>query len=248
MTLVDQQLPMAFFGTVLSKLRSCKFFYFNQTKHSHCPVLVSCVISGGIIAASGKYTAACIPFILVILYLIQKFYLRTSRQLRHLDLEAKSPLYTHFTETLAGGATIRAFGLGLRTLLTNHALLDNSQRPFYLMFAIQRWLNLVLDLVVAAVAVIMVAMALLIPGASSSGAIALSMFTLITFSMELTALITAWTSLETSLGAIARLKSFVADTPDENREEEEEEGERDLPEDWPGEGAIKFDGLVASYR
>ncbi len=180
----------------------------------------------------------------MILSLIQKFYLRTSRQLRHLDLEAKSPLYTHFTETLAGGATIRAFGLGLQTLLTNHTLLDNSQRPFYLMFAIQRWLNLVLDLVVAAVAIIMVAMALLIPGASSSGAIALSMFTLITFSMEPTVLITAWTSLETSLGAIARLKSFVANTPDENKEGEE----RDLPEDWPGEGAIKFDGLVAPYR
>lgn len=91
----------------------------------------------------------------------------------------------------------------------------------------------------------MVAMALLIPGASSSGAIALSMFTIITFSLELTVLITAWTSLETSLGAIARLKSFMADTADENKEGEEREL---AEEDWPGEGAIRFDRLVASYR
>lgn len=47
---------------------------------------------------------------LVVLYYIQKFYLRKSRHLRFLDLEAKSPLYAHFVETLEGLATIRSFG------------------------------------------------------------------------------------------------------------------------------------------
>lgn len=41
---------------------------------------------------SSAYLAISYPFIAVVLYAIQKFYLRTSRQLRLLDLETKSPL------------------------------------------------------------------------------------------------------------------------------------------------------------
>lgn len=32
------------------------------------------------------------PFLVGVLYLLQRYYLRTSRQLRYLELEAKSPL------------------------------------------------------------------------------------------------------------------------------------------------------------
>jgi ABC-type multidrug transport system fused ATPase/permease subunit len=45
-----------------------------------------------VIASSSPFLAITYPFLFAILYGIQKFYLRTSRQLRLLDLEAKSPL------------------------------------------------------------------------------------------------------------------------------------------------------------
>ena len=45
-----------------------------------------------VIAASSPYLVVTFPFLLGILFGIQKFYLRTSRQIRLLDLEAKSPL------------------------------------------------------------------------------------------------------------------------------------------------------------
>ncbi|MAD85040.1 MAG: hypothetical protein CL912_18935 [Deltaproteobacteria bacterium] len=59
---------------------------------------------------------------------IQKYY-RTSRQVRILDLEAKSPLYTHFIETLSGLPTIRAFGWSSSFISQNLNLLDASQSP-----------------------------------------------------------------------------------------------------------------------
>lgn len=43
-------------------------------------------------ATSSPYMAVSYPFIVALLFIVQKFYLRTSRQLRLLDLEAKSPL------------------------------------------------------------------------------------------------------------------------------------------------------------
>jgi ABC-type multidrug transport system fused ATPase/permease subunit len=45
-----------------------------------------------IIATSSPWVVICYPFLIGALFGIQKFYLRTSRQLRLLDLEAKSPL------------------------------------------------------------------------------------------------------------------------------------------------------------
>lgn len=60
------------------------------------------------------------------LTVIQKFYLRTSRQVRLLDLEAKSPLYTHFIESLSRLGTIRVFGWSEDFVDQNLYTLDNS--------------------------------------------------------------------------------------------------------------------------
>jgi hypothetical protein len=48
--------------------------------------------SAAVVASSSPYIIIAYPFVLSILYGVQRFYLRTSRQLRLLDLEAKSPL------------------------------------------------------------------------------------------------------------------------------------------------------------
>ena len=45
-----------------------------------------------VLVTTSMYIAATYPFLLALVWLIQKFYLRTSRQLRLLDLEVKSPL------------------------------------------------------------------------------------------------------------------------------------------------------------
>jgi ATP-binding cassette subfamily C (CFTR/MRP) protein 1 len=45
-----------------------------------------------VVATASPYVAACYPILFIVLYILQKYYLRTSRQLRYLDLETKSPL------------------------------------------------------------------------------------------------------------------------------------------------------------
>ncbi|KXX76197.1 Multidrug resistance-associated protein 1, partial [Madurella mycetomatis] len=223
MTMVDQQLPMSFLAAVF--------------------LLFDVIIAAVVIVSGASLTAVVIPFVLAILYLVQKFYLRTSRQMRFLDLEAKSPLYTHFTETLTGAVTVRAFGRETTALDEHRRRLDLSQKPYYLMFCIQRWLNIVLDLIVAGMAVVLVSLALLLPSSSSSGAIGLAMVNLIGFSSSLGMLVSHWTDLETSLGAISRIRCFVSDTPSE-----QDDGEKvAVPDDWPSQGEVRLDGVVASY-
>ncbi|KAH8169831.1 ABC transporter domain-containing protein [Sarocladium implicatum] len=222
-SLIDEQLPMTFFTAVALAMR----------------VLAEV----GIIASGATYVAAIIPGSVIALYFVQKYYLHTSRQMRLLDIETKSPLYTQFTETLAGLQTIRAFGWAPQLLQDNHRRLDASQKPFYGMYCIQRWLQVVLDLFVAGMALVLVSFSLSMSGTTSSGAIGLALVNLIGFNQTLTLLINQWTELETSLGAIARLKWFFTNTPDENKPEESEEPSAT----WPAKGAIELRNVSAAY-
>jgi ATP-binding cassette, subfamily C (CFTR/MRP), member 1 len=117
--------------------------------------MASSIMAAVPMCLSAGYFAATVPPVILSVWVLQRYYLRTSRQIRHLDLEAKSPLYSHFIETLSGLVTIRAFGWGPHFQDHNIALLDVSQKPYYLLLCIQRWLALILDLIVAALAVIL---------------------------------------------------------------------------------------------
>lgn len=204
------------------------------------------VIGGTAIIASGAtYVAAIIPLCILAIYLIQGYYLRTSRQMRYLDLETKTPLYRLFTETAAGIITVRAFGWVEYLKRENLRHLDRSQKPYYMMYCIQRWLNVVMDLFVAGVAIILVGLALGISGSATQGSIGLAMLNVMQFNQSLSMLINSWTGLETSLGAIARIKSFLVDTPSEGSSASESQTS---PADWPQRGHIKIDNVTARYN
>jgi ABC-type multidrug transport system fused ATPase/permease subunit len=123
----------------------------------------------------------------------------------------------------------------------NARLIDTSQRPAYLLVMIQQWLNLVLDLVVAALAAILTTLAVQLN--SNSGFTGASLVTLMSLADNLSGIVIYFTRLETSIGAVARLKTFNETVKAEDKEEE------DLvpPEDWPQKGAIEITGVSASY-
>ena len=201
------------------------------------------VMQAILICLSAAYFVSALPLVLLVMYFLQKYYLRTSRQIRLLDLEAKAPLYSHFLETLNGLVTIRAFGWTQDFEEQSIELLDTSQKPFYLMFCIQRWLALVLDLVVAALAVIFMIMVVKLRHKLDPGFVALALLNVMSFNQTLTAIIQMWTHLETSLGAIARLKNFDERTRSENLVQEC----APVPQGWPSQGRVEFSDFSATY-
>lgn len=205
---------------------------------------VSVLTDIGIIASGASYAAPIIPIFLIVLYFIQYFYLRTSRQLRLLDLETQAPLYTLFTETASGIEHIRALNWRAQFVWRNYGLLDYSQKPYYFQFCIQRWLLLVLSLSTCALAVALVSLAVCFTATTSQSAIGLALLNLVTFSSNVVELINSWVELETSLGAIFRLRDFIDKTPQETQDEPA----ATVSDAWPLSGNIEFASVCANYK
>lgn len=137
---------------------------------------------------------------------------------------------------------MRAFGFIAEDVSKNNNLLNTSQRPAYLLVMIQQWLTLVLGIVVAVLATGLTALATRLH--SSSGFTGASMVTLMSFGENLSMIVQFYTRLETSIGAIARLKTFSATVKPENHDHEDV-----IPaEDWPHKGEIKIENVSASYQ
>ncbi|KAH8672363.1 P-loop containing nucleoside triphosphate hydrolase protein [Ilyonectria robusta] len=220
--LIDNDLPMSIDQTI--------FQFFS--------VIVSAVF---VFMGSG-YVAAAIPFCILAVVLIQFYYLRTSRQLRLLDIEAKAPLFSHFLDTNNGLTCIRAYGWTQSYLERHYEALNASQKPYYLLWCIQRWLTLVLDLLNAGVAILLVSVACTTQ-TGSTGFLGVALFNIVTFGSTLQNLVSQWTRLETALGAIGRTRWYVSNVKDENLPDEGGEA----PQGWPVHGTITFKAVSASY-
>ncbi|KAF2846111.1 ABC multidrug transporter-like protein [Plenodomus tracheiphilus IPT5] len=244
--------PMSFFSTTDTGVTLNRFSQDLMLIDMELPVaalntfatFVLCIGQMALIAVAAPFAAISFPVVGVTVYFIQMFYLRTSRQLRFLDLEAKSPLYSQFSEILDGLPTIRAFGWQSFVEQKAKALLDRSQRPFYLLFAVQRWLTFVLDLVVAGVATILIVLVVALRGKLSAGYVGVALLNVVLFSQSIKLLISFWTQLETHIGSVARIKNFTTDAVAETDASEDSIP----PPHWPSEGKIEFKSIEACHR
>lgn len=123
--------------------------------------------------------------------------------------------------------------------------LDTAQKPFYLLLSIQRWLSLVLNLIVAALTVLIVGAALALRKHVDPGLLGVALVMMIDLGQVLSELIQNWTLLETSLGAIARVKDFAESTPSEEKDLGVQVQEP-TPE-WPRHGEIVFADTSIAY-
>jgi ATP-binding cassette, subfamily C (CFTR/MRP), member 1 len=92
--LIDMELPLSLFNTTVGKYHYLDLYTLREL--IICEGVINCVAQFTMIAISAKYIGAVLPALLVAFFILQKFYLRTARQLRLLDIEAKAPLFSKF--------------------------------------------------------------------------------------------------------------------------------------------------------
>ncbi|KAF2259644.1 hypothetical protein CC78DRAFT_474996 [Lojkania enalia] len=219
LAIIDQEVPLAFIGTVLTVLL----------------LLAQCVT----LIIGSHFSGIAIPGLLILVYWIQSMYLPTSYQLRLLEIEAKAPIVSLFVRSIEGLATIRTFGWMKHTQMQSRKHIVASQSPFYLLATAQIMLGLVLDLVTAALAIIIISISV----ETREPGIGLALFSVVGLGTSTKLLIAQWTELETSLGAMRRINDFAQNTP------REISSYRSLrpPRDWPSKGEIEFRDVSLAY-
>lgn len=223
LTLVDMRLPLDLLNTFSSAL--------------------ICIAQIVLVAFAAVFSLIILPVVFVVLLLLQHFYLRTSKQMRHLDLQSTAGLQTKVSESCSGLVTIRAHGWQDTMRTEIQEKLDRSQEPWYLLTMIQTWLRFVLNLTVAGLSVTVVGVAVGTRHTTTASAIGVAFLNMASLGEMLTNLISSWTSLETSLGAIARIRAFEENTPTEG----EVASPVDVPPEWPGAGPLVLDNVYVSY-
>lgn len=141
-------------------------------------------------------------------------------------------------------ASIRAFSWQHECSQQNHELVDKSQKPFYLMYVIQKWLGLILDLAVAGLAIVVIGVAVALRNTISPGFTGVSLTQIISFTSYLKMMILFWAQLQTAMAAVERIRDFSRDT----EKEDHPSPPLEPPGNWPDQGHIEIQQLSAKYK
>ncbi|KAM4634683.1 multidrug resistance-associated protein 1-like isoform 2-T2 [Polymixia lowei] len=175
---------------------------------------------------------------------IQSFYVATSCQLRRLEAVSRSPIYTHFNETVQGASVIRAFREQPRFITQANGRIDHNQTAYFPRFVATRWLAVNLEflgnLLVLAAAILSVRSRDYL----SPGIVGLAVSHSLQVTGILSWIVRAWTDVENNIVSVERVKEY-ANTPKEAPWTVE--GSL-LPVAWPTTGTIEIEDYGLQYR
>ncbi|KAF4526522.1 hypothetical protein B566_EDAN005889 [Ephemera danica] len=197
-----------------------------------------------VISITNYYFICAIIPIGILYFVIQRFYIPTSRQLRRLESVSRSPIYSHFGESLTGTSSIRAYACERRFEKESEMKVDTNQMPYYLSIIANRWLAIRLEMLGNLIIFSAALLAVIGRDTMNPGTVGLSISYALQITATLNFLVRTTSDLETNVVAVERIKEYC-ETP--------EEPEWDIQEtkpksDWPTEGKIDFKNFEMKYR
>merc|ERR1719350_1017727 len=181
--------------------------------------------------------------ILVVYFFLQIYFTRTRRQVKRLESIAKSPIFSHFTETIQGATTIRAFDQQDRFFQENEARVTSHLQCNYISDMSNGWLSIRVEFLGNFIVFFAAIFAFYLRDSIPAGVIALS----ISYAMQMIDGF-GWTirmagELESDSVALERIREYE-DLP----QEAEWESEQPVPENWPSSGEVQFERYATKYR
>ncbi|KTG34758.1 hypothetical protein cypCar_00021467 [Cyprinus carpio] len=173
----------------------------------------------------------------------KRFYVATSRQLRRLDSVSRSPIYSHFGETVSGLSVIRAYGHQKRFLKQNEDTIDQNLKSVYPWIVSNRWLAMRLESLGNLVVFFAALFAVISRDSLKSGLVGLSISYALNVTQTLNWLVRMTSELETNIVAVERVREYA-----EIENEAPWITSNRPPDDWPTAGNIGLDNYKVRYR
>ncbi|KAF9061129.1 P-loop containing nucleoside triphosphate hydrolase protein [Rhodocollybia butyracea] len=182
------------------------------------------------------------PPMIVLYWIISKYYRRTSVEVKRLDSLARSRFYSSFSETLTGIATVRAYREEDRSRQTTERGLDSENQAYYITITLQWWLMIRLDLFASTV---IFGIALFAAGFRNSVNPAKTGVVL-TYALS-AQIVSTFATTEQNMNAVERL-SVYTELPPEEPKRKNGDIKANISEDWPAHGEIRFENVEMKYR
>ncbi|CRK93047.1 CLUMA_CG006615, isoform A [Clunio marinus] len=187
--------------------------------------------------------------ILVIYYIVQKFYRQSTRELQRIESMSSAPIISHFSETILGLTTIRAYNQESRFMEMLFKRMEANNVAFVILNSSNRWLGIALDYLGAMIVFIAVQTALissyLLPNESSASLVALALQYTLLIPIYLNWVVKLFADMEMYFGACERITYYIESGYHEQQDSMETYDP--LPESWPQCGNIEFCNVTLKY-
>ncbi|KAM8717861.1 hypothetical protein ACLKA7_004543 [Drosophila subpalustris] len=197
-----------------------------------------------VISMSTPIFLAVIVPIGFIYYFAQRFYVATSRQLMRLESVSRSPIYSHFGETVTGVSTIRAYTVQDRFIEESDSKVDKNQVCKYPSLIANRWLAIRLEMV-GNLIILFASLFAVLGGQTNPGLVGLSVSYALQVTQTLNWLVRMSSDIETNIVSVERIKEY-GETKQEADWELEEDKKK--PKNWPEDGRVEFKDFQVRYR
>uniref|UniRef100_A0A671NGU8 Multidrug resistance-associated protein 1 n=1 Tax=Sinocyclocheilus anshuiensis TaxID=1608454 RepID=A0A671NGU8_9TELE len=242
--------PMSFFERTPSGNLVNRFAKETDTIDSVIPSIIKMFMgsmfnvlgSCAVILIATPLVAIIIPPLGLLYFFVQRFYVASSRQLKRLESVSRSPVYTHFNETLLGTSVIRAFGEQQRFIRESDGRVDHNQKAYFPSIVANRWLAVRLEFVGNCIVAFAALFAVMARDSLSPGIMGLSISYALQVTTSLNWLVRMSSELETNIVAVERVKEY-GDT-----EKEVSAPHSTLPAGWPTTGHIEIRNFGLRYR
>jgi ATP-binding cassette subfamily C (CFTR/MRP) protein 1 len=220
-------------------LSRCFNMLFQNSAKSLATVIIVC-------ATTPPFILIAIPLAGLYAY-IQRYYLRTSRELKRLDSVTKSPIYAHFQETLGGISTIRAYQQQDRFVKENEYRIDENLRAYFPSINANRWLAVRLEFIGSVIILGSAGFSAISVSSGSglsAGAVGLAMSYALMITQSLNWIVRQTVEVETNIVSVERTLEYSnlpSEAPDIIPHQRPSTS-------WPSQGAVSFRNYSTRYR
>ncbi|KAK2460902.1 hypothetical protein APHAL10511_007372 [Amanita phalloides] len=176
---------------------------------------------------------------------VANFYRASAREVMRLDAILRSLLYAHFSESLSGLATIRAYGEVDRFRKENEKRMDVENRAYWLTVTNQRWLGVRIDFLGALLTFVVGILAVATRFSLSPAQTGLMLSYILSIQQAFGWLVRQSAEVENNMNSVERVVYYATEI--------EEEAPHELPAtkpapSWPAEGQIELEKVFLAYR
>ncbi|KAK8803865.1 hypothetical protein WA158_001559 [Blastocystis sp. Blastoise] len=215
---------------------------FNQV------VSMFLTVVGDIIQISITTKGIMIPVIFIVVlifYFVQSYFRRTNTDIQRLESVSRSPIFEDFQAVLTGAPTIRAYGYQERFIQHMENRLTINNHNLLLFNYCGCWLTMRTDILAAGMSCIIAILSNGLRGFISASLLGVALNSSSNMSMFLKQCTRMLAQLEAQMNNVERVKFYIDTVEPEPPMIIEDHRP---PEDWPTEGAIKFDNFEMRYR